>query len=78
MILMPVRLRISHMTQQQISEGMTVIRHAKVVLPKGYTKDKKYPVVYMLHGIFGNETTLFGNKHKMYCGMQLQAAPQRK
>lgn len=45
-----------------ISEGMTVIRHAKVVLPKGYTKDKKYPVVYMLHGIFGNETTLFGNK----------------
>ena len=44
-----------------IKEGAVVQRKAKVVLPKGYTKDKKYPVVYMQHGIFGNETTLYGD-----------------
>lgn len=44
-----------------IKEGAVVSRKAKVVLPKGYTTDKKYPVVYMQHGIFGNETTLYGD-----------------
>ncbi len=44
-----------------IKEGETVQRKAKVVLPKGYTEDKKYPVVYMQHGIFGDETTLYGD-----------------
>lgn len=43
-----------------IKEGETVMRKAKVVLPKDYSTDKKYPVVYMQHGIFGNEKTLYG------------------
>lgn len=30
-----------------IKEGATVKRKAKVVLPKDYSEDKKYPVVYM-------------------------------
>lgn len=41
-----------------IVEGETIQRKAKVVLPKNYTTSKKYPVVYMNHGIFGNETSL--------------------
>lgn len=45
-----------------IVEGKTVTRKAKVVLPKGYTTEKKYPVVYMIHGIFGNETSLYRDK----------------
>lgn len=45
-----------------IKEGETVTRKAKVVLPKDYSEDKKYPVVYMQHGIFGNETSLYGDK----------------
>ncbi len=45
-----------------IKEGVTVTRKAKVVLPKGYTEEKKYPVVYMQHGIGGNETSLYGDK----------------
>lgn len=45
-----------------IKEGAIVERKAKVVLPKGYSADKKYPVVYMQHGIFGNETSLYGEK----------------
>lgn len=44
-----------------IVEGKSVTRKAKVVLPKGYTTEKKYPVVYMLHGIFGDETSLYGD-----------------
>lgn len=30
-------------------------RSANVILPAGYSKDKKYPVLYLLHGIAGNE-----------------------
>lgn len=45
-----------------IVEGKTVTRKAKVVLPKGYTTEKKYPVVYMIHGIFGDENSLYGEK----------------
>ncbi len=30
-------------------------RAANVYLPPGYTPDKKYPVLYLLHGIGGNE-----------------------
>lgn len=45
-----------------IKEGAIVTRKAKVVLPKDYSTDKKYPVVYMQHGIFGNETSLYNDK----------------
>lgn len=45
-----------------VKEGAVVKRNAKVVLPKDYSTDKKYPVIYMLHGIFGNETSLYGDK----------------
>lgn len=31
-------------------------RPASVYLPPGYSRDKKYPVLYLLHGIGGNET----------------------
>jgi enterochelin esterase-like enzyme len=30
-------------------------RKAQVYLPSGYSSDKKYPVLYLLHGIGGNE-----------------------
>lgn len=45
-----------------IKKDDVVSRKAKVVLPKGYTEDKKYPVVYMNHGIGGNETVFYGDK----------------
>jgi len=31
-------------------------RPASVYFPSGYSRDKKYPVLYLLHGIGGNET----------------------
>ena len=31
-------------------------RWMEVYTPPGYSKDKKYPVLYLLHGVGGNET----------------------
>lgn len=45
-----------------IKEDTVVSRKAKVVLPKGYTEDKKYPVVYMNHGIGGDEKVFYNDK----------------
>ncbi|MCQ2596944.1 MAG: hypothetical protein MJ181_03775 [Treponema sp.] len=32
-----------------------------ILLPPGYTTEKKYPVLYLLHGIFGDEYSMVGN-----------------
>ncbi len=37
------------------STTVEVKRKARVYTPPGYTKDKKYPVLYLLHGIGGDE-----------------------
>lgn len=36
-------------------------RNVIVLLPPNYTTDKKYPVCYVLHGIFGDETSMIGD-----------------
>lgn len=36
-------------------------RSCNVILPANYSPSKKYPVVYYLHGIFGNEDSMLGN-----------------
>lgn len=36
-------------------------RNVIVLLPAGYSEDKKYPVCYVLHGIFGDETSMIGD-----------------
>lgn len=63
-----VRDDISHgslelMSYKSNSVGTT--RHAEVYLPPGYTTDKKYPVLYLLHGLAGDvdEWLLFGAPH---------------
>lgn len=38
------------------SKTVGVKRKMQVYTPPGYTKDKKYPVLYLLHGIGGDET----------------------
>lgn len=40
------------------SETCKRVRNANVLLPAGYTTDKKYPVLYVLHGYWGNENSL--------------------
>lgn len=38
------------------SKSVGATRKMNVYTPPGYTKDKKYPVLYLLHGIGGDET----------------------
>jgi enterochelin esterase-like enzyme len=42
-------------TVEYDSTTVGVKRKAQVYTPPGYSKDKKYPVLYLLHGIGGNE-----------------------
>ncbi|MCM1568615.1 MAG: alpha/beta hydrolase-fold protein [Roseburia sp.] len=36
-------------------------RNVNILLPAGYTEEKKYPVLYVLHGIFGTENDMTFN-----------------
>ena len=45
-----------HVTYHSETTGSD--RGFNILLPAGYKKSKKYPVVYVLHGIFGDENTL--------------------
>lgn len=38
------------------SKSVGATRHMNVYTPPGYSPDKKYPVLYLLHGIGGDET----------------------
>ena len=42
-------------TVEYDSTTVGVKRKARVYTPPGYTKEKKYPVLYLLHGIGGDE-----------------------
>lgn len=47
--------KISYETKDYFGEGGKITKHAYVYLPAGYSKDKKYPVMYLMHGIGGSE-----------------------
>lgn len=44
------------------------VRQANVLLPPGYSEDKKYPVLYLLHGIGGDENEWMGANPKTLIG----------
>jgi enterochelin esterase-like enzyme len=48
-------------TVEYDSTTVGVKRKAQVYTPPGYSRDKKYPVLYLLHGIGGNEYEWTGN-----------------
>lgn len=45
------------------SKTVDTIRRALVYTPPGYSKNKKYPVLYLLHGIGGDEYEWLNNGH---------------
>src|SRR5256885_16041722 len=47
-------------TVEYDSTTVGVRRKARVYTPPGYTRDKKYPVLYLLHGIGGDENEWAG------------------
>jgi enterochelin esterase-like enzyme len=48
-------------TIQYPSETVGTIRRALIYTPPGYTPSKQYPVLYLLHGIGGDEKEWFNN-----------------
>lgn len=53
------RDNVAHGTVESIEFDSSVVgarRPATVYLPQGYSSDTQYPVLYLLHGIGGNET----------------------
>lgn len=53
-------------------------RKAWVLLPKDYSKDKKYPVLYLLHGISGDESEWKNSGHVQYMLQNLIDAGKAK
>lgn len=50
---------ITHQTYHSETTGLD--RGVNVLLPADYDKARKYPVLYLLHGIFGDEYSLSGD-----------------
>lgn len=49
-------------TIQYYSKTTGATRKCNIILPAGYTTDKKYPVLYLLHGIGGNHCEWMGGE----------------
>ena len=47
---------VEHITYQSDTTGLE--RGANILLPAGYSDEQQYPVLYFLHGIFGDEYSL--------------------
>lgn len=47
-------------TKTYYSKDGGINKNVNILLPAGYNTNEKYPVVYVLHGIFGNETSMLG------------------
>ena len=45
------------------SESVGCTRPANILLPADYSTDRKYPVLYFLHGIFGDEYSMIGDEN---------------
>ncbi len=54
--------RITYPTHDYALDGHEITKEANVYLPYGYSEDKKYNVVYLMHGIGGNEDEWGMNK----------------
>lgn len=46
---------ISYKTKDYFGDGAEITKEANVYLPYGYDESKKYPVLYLMHGIGGNK-----------------------
>lgn len=60
-------VNISYTAHDYSANNRTYTKRANVYLPAGYDSSKKYPVLYLLHGIGGNENEwgMTGNNSKV-------------
>ena len=47
--------RISYLTKDYFGDGKEIVKEVNVYLPYGYSFDRKYNVLYLMHGIGGDE-----------------------
>ena len=50
-----------YISDDESAKKTPIDRYAMVVLPKDYSKTKKYPVIYMLHGLSDTPESMVGN-----------------
>lgn len=55
--------KIVHKTYDSKTTGLP--RGVNIILPPNYDESKKYPVLYLLHGIFGNEHSMADGNNKI-------------
>ena len=62
---------ISYTTHDYYGDGSEITKEANVYLPDGYSEDKQYNVLYLMHGIGGDETEwgMTGNTSRVKCIM---------
>lgn len=48
--------------REYFSKTTGLPRNVNVLLPRGYDETKTYPVLYILHGIFGDEYSMIGDR----------------
>lgn len=63
--------KITYKTHDYFGDGSEIEKQANVYLPYGYDEEKKYNVLYLMHGIGGNENEwgMTGNTSKVKCMM---------
>ncbi len=62
---------ITYTTYDYFGDGSEITKEANVYLPAGYSEDQKYNVLYLMHGIGGdeNEWGMTGSSSKVKCIM---------
>jgi enterochelin esterase-like enzyme len=62
---------ITYTTYDYFGDGAEITKEANVYLPAGYSEDQKYNVLYLMHGIGGdeNEWGMTGSSSKVKCIM---------
>lgn len=63
--------KITYTAHDYFGDGSEITKSANVYLPYGYSEDKKYNVLYLMHGIGGdeNEWGMTGSSSKVKCIM---------
>lgn len=53
--------KVEHISYYSNTTGCD--RGANILFPAGYSADKQYPVLFFLHGIFGDENSMIGDEN---------------
>jgi len=68
--------KVVHKNYDSKTTGLT--RGVNVILPPDYDESKKYPVLYLLHGIFGNEHSMLEGNNLLEISSNLAAEGKAK